>query len=111
MIRLRTLNPHRITIESTGRLETHFVLAAHKAGLPDAVCNPGSARHFAKAVGRMAKTDPLGAMDIAHFSEATHPHLTQVKPEKLRLISDLLAVRSQCLDISTMQKNRLKRMP
>lgn len=29
----------------------------------------------------------------------------------MRLISDLLAVRSQCLEMSTMQKNRLKRMP
>ncbi|MEM1405035.1 MAG: IS110 family transposase [Pseudomonadota bacterium] len=109
--RLRAIKPHLITIESTGRLESRFVVAAHKVGLPIAVCNPGSARHFAKAIGRTAKTDRLDAMDIAHFGEATQPRITPVKPEKLRLISDLLAVRSQCLDMSTMQKNRLKRMP
>lgn len=59
----------------------------------------------------MAKTDKLDAQDIAHFGEALKPALTELKPEELRRISDLLTVRSQCLDMSTMQKNRLKRMP
>lgn len=108
---VRAFKPDRITIESTGRLELNFVVAAHKARLPVAVCNPGSARSFARSIGRTAKTDKLDAIDIAHFGEATKPRLTELKPEKLRLISDLLAVRSQCLEMSTMQKNRLKRMP
>ena len=108
---IRAFKPNRVTIESTGRLEFEFVYAAHKAKLPVAVCNPGKARNFAKSIGRTAKTDKLDAMDIAHFGEVTQPRLTALKPEKLRLISDLLAVRSQCLEMSTMQKNRLKRMP
>lgn len=108
---IRAFRPDRITIESTGRLEFNFVHAAHKAKLPVAVCNPANARDFAKSIGRTAKTDKLDAMDIAHFGELTQPRLTELKPEKLRLISDLLAVRSQCLEMSTMQKNRLKRMP
>jgi hypothetical protein len=48
---------------------------------------------------------PLGA------GEALRPALTSLKPEKLRLISDLIAVRKQCREVSIMQKNRLKRMP
>lgn len=108
---IRALKPTRVIIESTGRLEFNFVLAAHKAKLPVAVCNPGQARHFAKSIGRTAKTDKLDAADIAWFGEPTKPRLTVLKPEKLRLISDLLAVRSQCMEMSTMQKNRLKRMP
>ena len=75
------------------------------------VCNPGQVRHFAKAAGRIAKTDKLDAHDIAHFGEVMQPKLSSIKPEKLRAVSDLLTVRSQCLDMSTMQKNRLKRMP
>jgi len=108
---IRAFKPDRVTIEATGRLEFEFTLAAHKAKLPVAVCNPGQARSFAKSIGRTAKTDKLDAMDIAHFGELTQPRLSELKPEKLRLISDLLAVRSQCLEMSTMQKNRLKRMP
>ena len=108
---LQALKPTRVLIESTGRLELNFVIAAHKAGLPLVVCNPGNVRNFAKSAGRVAKTDKLDAMDIAHYGEAMKPRLSSIKPEKLRAISDLLTVRSQCLDMSTMQKNRLKRMP
>jgi len=103
--------PIRVLIESTGRLEMDFVCAGHKACLPISVCNPAHVRSFAKATGRVAKTDKLDAEDIAHFGEAVKPEPTTLKPEKLRHVSDLLTVRSQCLEMSTMQKNRLKRMP
>jgi transposase len=109
--RLRSYQPARVLIEATGRLEMHFVCAAHKVRLPVVVCNAGQVRQFAKATGRLAKTDKLDAQDIAHFGEALQPALTELKPEKPRQISDLIAVRSQCLDMSTMQKNRMRRMP
>ena len=108
---IRSFHPARVLIEATGRLEMAFFCAADKAGLPVCVCNPARVRDFAKSTGRMAKTDKLDAGDLAHFGEVIKPAITQLKPEKTRLISDLLAVRSQCLGMSTMQKNRLKRMP
>ncbi len=108
---IKPCKPTRVLIEATGRLEMDFVCSANKARLPVCVCNPIQVRQFAKATGRLAKTDKLDARDIAHFGEALKPALTQLKPEKLRLISDLLTVRSQCLEMSTMQKNRLQRMP
>ena len=109
--RLAGLKPTRVLIEATGRLENNFVQAARKMGLPLVVCNPSQVRDFAKSTGRVAKTDKLDAQDIAHFGEALKPKLTLVKSAKLQEISDLIAVRSQCLDMSTMQKNRLTRMP
>lgn len=108
---IKPFKPTRVLIEATGRLEMGFFCAADKAGLPVCVCNPIQVRNFAKSTGRLAKTDKLDAKDIAHFGEALKPALSQLKPEKLRHISDLLAVRSQCLEMGTMQKNRLKRMP
>ena len=108
---IKPFKPNRVLIEATGRLEMEFFCAADKAGLPICVCNPMQIRQFAKASGRLAKTDKLDAQTIAHFGEALKPEFTQLKPEKLRLASDLLTVRSQCLEMSTMQKNRLKRMP
>jgi transposase len=109
--RIRPYRPDRVLIEATGRLEMPFVCAAHKAKLPIAVLNAGHLRQFARAIGRVAKTDKLDAQDIAHFGEAIKPRPTVLKSAKLRQISDLLTVRSQCLDMSTMQKNRLQRMP
>jgi len=109
--KLRSYNPQRVLIEATGRLEMTFVCAAHKAGLPVVVCNAAQVRKFAGASGRIAKTDKIDAQCIAHFGEAVKPRLTEMKPENLQQISDLLTVRCQCLDMSTMQKNRLQRMP
>jgi transposase len=108
---IKPFKPTRVLIEATGRLEMAFFCAAHKAGLPICVCNPIRVRKFAQANGRMAKTDKLDAEDIAYFGETLKPRLTDLKPAKLRLLSDLLTVRCQCLDMSTMQKNRLQRMP
>ncbi len=109
--RLAGLKPTRVLIEATGRLENNFVQAARKVGLPLVVCNPSQVRDFAKSTGRVAKTDKLDAQDIAHFGEALKPRLTILKSARLQQISDLIAVRTQCLDMSTMQKNRLTRMP
>lgn len=108
---IKSFKPTRVLIEATGRLEMAFFCAAHKAGLPVCVCNPIRIRKFAQSIGRMAKTDKIDAEDIAYFGEALKPRLTDLKPAKLRLLSDLLTVRCQCLDMSTMQKNRLQRMP
>lgn len=108
---IKPFKPTRVLIEATGRLEMEFFCAAHKAGLPVCACNPIKVRKFAEACGRLAKTDKLDAQVIAYYSEAMKPDPTDLKPEKLRLLSDLLTVRSQCLEMSTMQKNRLQRMP
>lgn len=108
---IKKFKPTRILIEATGRLEMAFFCAAHKAGLPVCICNPIRVRKFAQSTGRMAKTDKLDAADIAYYGEIMKPDITALKPERLRLLSDLLTVRSQCLEMSTMQKNRLQRMP
>ena len=108
---MKDFKPKRVLIEATGRLEMDFACAAQKAKLPIVICNPMQVRQFAKATGRVAKTDRLDAQDIAHFGEALKPRLSSIKSEDIRLISDLLTVRNQLLEMSTMQKNRLKRMP
>lgn len=108
---MKYFKPTRVLIEATGRLEMDFACAAEKAKLPIVICNPMQVRQFAKATGRVAKTDRLDAQDIAHFGEALKPRLTNIKSEDIRLVSDLLTVRNQALEMSTMQKNRLKRMP
>jgi len=108
---IKSYQPERVIIEATGRIELAFVVAGHKAGLPLVVSNPFYIRRFAGAVGRLAKSDKLDAQVIAHYGEAVQPRLTDLKPEKARLISDLLARRSQLLEMSTQEKNRLSILP
>lgn len=104
-------NPTRIIIEATGRLEHAFIMACSKNKLPFVVANPVHVRRFAGAIGQLAKTDPLDAKLIAHYGEAIKPALSELKPESMRLMSDLLARRRQLMTMQTMEKNRLQIMP
>lgn len=108
---IKSYQPERVVIEATGRIELAFVVAGHKAGLPLVVSNPFHIRRFAGAIGQLAKSDQLDAQVIAHYGETVQPRLTQLKPEKARLVSDLLARRSQLLEMSTQEKNRLSILP
>lgn len=109
--KLKSLNPTRVLIESTGRLELDFVVAAFEAKLPVVICNALRVHRYAESIGQLAKTDKIDAFVIAQYGEANKPRLTQVKPKNLRDISDLITVRSQLLTSSTMYKNQIKRMP
>jgi len=111
IIKLKKHHPDRIIIEATGRLEHAFILACGKAKLPFVVANPIHVRRFAGAIGQIAKTDKLDAQLIAHYGEAIKPSLSQLKPDVMQLMSDLLARRQQLIKLQTMEKNRLKIMP
>ena len=65
--RLRSLRVKRIVLEATGGYERALWLALSEAGLVAAVVNPRQVREFARAAGRLAKTDRLDAAVIAPF--------------------------------------------
>lgn len=96
---LQRHRPDRIIIEATGRLEHAFIVACGKAKLPFVVANPIHVRRFAGAIGQVAKTDKLDAQLIAHYGEAIKPPLSQLKPELIQLMSDLLARRQQLIKL------------
>jgi len=88
-----------------------FILACAEAKLPFVIANPVHIKRFAGAIGRRAKTDKLDAQLIAYYAERIEPKLTQLKPEILRSMSDLVARRNQLLGMQTQEKNRLQIMP
>lgn len=98
--------PERIIIEATGRLEMPFIMACAKVNLPFVIANPIHIKRFAGAIGRRAKTDKLDAQLIAHYGEAIQPPLSNIKPDTMQAMSDLVARRSQLLGMQTMEKNR-----
>ena len=73
--RLRPLRVKRIVLEATGGYERALWLALSEAGLVAAVVNPRQVREFARAAGRLAKTDRLDAAVIAHFAETFAPRI------------------------------------
>ncbi|MEO3475904.1 transposase [Roseomonas sp. CAU 1739] len=76
--RLAPLQPSLVVLEATGGFETLVAAAIATAGLPLAVVNPRQIRDFARATGRLAKTDRLDAQIIAFFAERIRP--TPVAP-------------------------------
>ncbi len=101
----------RIVIEATGRLEQPFIVACAKANLPFVIANPVRIKKFAGAINQQAKTDKLDAQLIAYYAEVVKPELSQLKPEDIKLMSDLLSRRRQLMEMQTMEKNRLQIMP
>jgi len=111
MAEFKKYNVISIVIEATGRLEHEFIITCSKHNLPFSVINPAHTKKFAGAIGRLAKTDKLDAQLLAHYGEAIKPAISSLKPEKIRLMSDLLSRRCQLMTMQTMEKNRMKIMP
>ena len=66
--RLAAIRPALIVLEATGGFEITVAAALAGASLPLAVVNPRQIRDFARATGRLAKTDRLDAAVIAPCS-------------------------------------------
>ena len=76
---MQELNPAALVLEASGGLELPLVAALAAASLPVVVVNPRQVRDFAKATGRLAKTDTLDAAVLAHFAEAVPPPLRPLR--------------------------------
>ena len=98
-----------IVIEATGGLETELVIQLQAALLPVALINPRQGRDFAKATGKLAKTDVIDAQTLAHFGEAMKPPLLPIESDSARQLSELISRRRQLVEIQTAEKNRRSR--
>ena len=75
--------------------------------LPVVVVNPRQVRDFAKAMGRLAKTDVIDAETIARFAEVIRPEVRPLKDADAERLQSLVARRRQLVEMLTMEKNRL----
>src|SRR3954451_11083657 len=105
--RLGPLAPTLVVVEATGGLELPLLAALQVAGIPAAAINPRQARDFAKAVGRLAKTDRIDAEILAHFAEAVRPEARPLPSAEVRALDALLSRRQQLLGMRLMESNRL----
>lgn len=105
--RLKTEQPRWIVVEATGGYEKPLIAALLAAELPVVSVNPRQARDFARAAGRLAKTDTLDAETLAHFGHAMQPEIRPLPDENTRLLQEKLARRQQLLRMHTAESNRL----
>lgn len=109
--RLQALAPTLVVLEATGGLQMPAVAALALAGLPVAVINPRQARDFAKAAGRLAKTDRIDAALLARFGQALRPEPRPLQSAQAQALEALVGRRHQLLEMLTAERNRLERAP
>jgi transposase len=106
LARLKALSPMLIVLEATGNYELTVAAALAGAGLPLAVVNPRQIRDFARATGRLAKTDRLDADSIALFAERVRPEPRPLEDAEAAALAELVARRRQIIEMIGMETNR-----
>jgi transposase len=105
---LEDVRPELVVLEATGKYERPAAVAVAAAGIAVAVVNPRQARDFAKAAGRLAKTDRIDAQVLARFAGAVGPRPSVLPDEEARVLQDILVRRRQLLEMIVAEKNRLQ---
>lgn len=99
-----------VVLEATGGYERRWAAALLDAAIPVAVVNPKRVRDFAKAAGRLAKTDAIDAAIIAEFAEKLPPRTLEKTSAKQAELRDLVDRRRQVLAMQTMETNRREKV-
>jgi len=101
------LHPTLVLLEASGGLELPVVTALAVASLPVVVVNPRQVRDFARATGKLAKTDSLDAMALAQFAEVIRPLPRSLPDKETQALNTLVTRRNQVMGMLVAEKNRL----
>lgn len=104
--RLEVIEIQQVIVESTGGLEQEVAQALQAAGIAVSIINPRQGRDFAKASGKLAKTDRIDATVLAHFEEAMQPPMTVLASDSDRALQDTVTRRRQLVEMLSAEKNR-----
>jgi len=103
---LKREQPECVVLEATGGYELKLLERLLAEGLPAVVVNARQVREFARATGRLAKTDAIDADVLAHYAEALKPEQRTLPDLKTRELRALLGRRRQLLGIVVAEGNR-----
>lgn len=103
---LRSFQAERIVLESTGPYQKAALAAMLADGLPAVLVNARQVRDFAKALGKLVKTDAVDAAVIAHFAEVIPTTIKPLPSKELQEIRDLFDRRQQLVSMIAAEKNR-----
>lgn len=107
LAQLQSCPPERIVLEATGGYHVPLTAKLAQAGLPVAVVNPRQVRDFAKALGKLAKTDGIDAQVLALFAQVIAPAPRPLPDETTQHLAGLVMRRRQLIEMRTAEQNRL----
>lgn len=94
-------------LEATGSYWVGAASALHQAGWAVAVVSPASARHYAQARLRRAKTDAVDALVLAQYGRDLAPARWTPPPAEIQQLQLLLRQRDDLVAMQTQTTNRL----
>jgi len=98
----------RVVADATGGLERPVADALGVAGAPVVVVAPDRVRHFARALGVLAKTDRIDAAVLARYGALVQPEPRPAPDAASRALGHLAARRRQLTMMLAAEKNRLQ---
>jgi transposase len=96
-----------VVMEATNVFWRTAAAALAGAALACAVVNPRQVRDFAKAMGKLAKTDALDAEGLALFAQRIKPPVRALPDAQCQVAAEMLARRAQLMGMRVAEKNRL----
>lgn len=105
--KISSLSECAVVVESTGGYEKPIAQALAKKDISVAIINPRKIRSFAKALGKLAKTDRIDSEVIALFSEKINPKTSVKCNENQQKLAEYNARPRQLVDLIIMENNRL----
>jgi transposase len=108
---LAALGPCLVVVEATGGLERHLVAELIDAGLMVSRVNPRQVRDFARALGRLAKTDRIDAETLSLYAEKVQPRPMQKQPENQAELDALVTRRRQLVGLRSVERVRQHQAP
>ena len=103
---LRPLQPDLILMEATGSYHQLVLGRLLACGFAAIAINPRQARDFARAIGRLAKTDRIDARVLAEFAEKIRPELRPIADEATQQLDAICTRRRQLVGMIAAEKNR-----
>jgi transposase len=108
---LTRLAPTLVVLEASGGYEHALVAELGAAKVPLVVVNPRQTRDFARALGRLEKTDKVDALMLAEFGERIKPQLRELPDEQARALAAVMGRRRQLMEMLVAEQNRLGQAP
>jgi transposase len=106
--RFQSLKPKLIVMEASGGYEQDLLFSLLINGLPAALVNARQVHNFGKAIGRLAKTDRIDAVLLAHFAQAVQPKISETPAMAQITLAELVNRRHAMTEMLSAEKNRLQ---
>jgi transposase len=109
--RLAQLGPTLVVLEASGGYERTLTGELGGAKVAVVVVNPRQTRDFARALGRLEKTDKVDALMRAEFAERIRPQVRELPDEQARALAAVMVRRRQLVEMLVAEENRLGQAP